>query len=276
MLLPFRFSKWKSLTKECCKAQNSRSSLTNSIHISNTKEDAMRPPEWCVETPPKNLVCSECGQGWNILGSRPDLDHVMSYETTQEIGLDRFVGKSIRTVLAGIFSCRIDGLYEMDPFWHITNELLIPEGKYSRRGKEDGICLDYLVQKGDVGVFKIVRFAHFACNRARLTTEGRNSFDAMFHKAGFSQKWFQAIPHGHFPAVTAMKCEPWYIAHTEVGPIRVGWQTRVLNINWDQITPKRDLEHLFTESVTKMPCEVHANDTAQGIQFLQRIREALV
>lgn len=232
-------------------------------------------PEWCVENPPKNLVCSECGQGWNVLGSGPDLDHVMSHETTREIGLDRFVGKSIRTVLTGSFNRRIDGLYGMDPFWHITNELLIPDGKYTRKGKEGGICLDYVVQKGDVGVFKIVRFAHFTCNRTRLTAEGRNSFDEMFHKAGFTQKWFQAIPHGHFPTVTAMKDWPWYIAHTEVGPIRVGWQARVLNINWEQITPKRDLEHLFTENVTKMPHEAHANDTAQGIEFLRRIREAL-
>ncbi len=226
---------------------------------------------WCVKIPTHPTRCSECSREWDRAS---DATGVMSYTEDKYINLAHFIGKTLHEVLL-YFASRSDGVYTLEPFWSIVNERLISEGKMFRR-KDSGIDEDYIVQEGDVASVRIHRYAHFDCNRVRLTAEGRESFAGLFQKAGFVRVFFESVNHGHFPVVTAMHTWPWYRAHTEVGIIRVGWQARILNINWKDATGD-DLEHLFRdETVTKGPHEVHANDETQGINFLRRVRQHLI
>lgn len=222
-----------------------------------------------IENPPRHILCSECGESLRDFGSidRDEWKMVMCYRDRlcKRIDLSRFAGLRLREI-EDIMNKRQDALYELDSECFIY----LPQqgGELVKKSRK------YVAKEGDVGLFLVYHFAHFVCNRTRLTQEGCSYYANIFREAGFEKFRFEPITHGHFPSITAIEHWPWYRVHTEVGTIRIGHQATITNINW--FDTGHCLPGLFeNERVTSGDYEVHPTGEKQTIEFLKRIRQEL-
>ncbi len=69
-------------------------------------------------------------------------------------------------------------------------------------------------------------------------------------------------------------CEhiPWFSVTTKIGPIKIGWRKRVLNIDWSDSTVATPAEILFPrEDVTKSGRSIHAWSYDKATEYLRTI-----
>jgi hypothetical protein len=61
---------------------------------------------------------------------------------------------------------------------------------------------------------------------------------------------------------------------TSYGTIKIGWRKHVINIDWREMDQARNIAKLFSkEDVTKGDTHIHADNIAQALDFLKRIRQ---
>lgn len=95
-----------------------------------------------------------------------------------------------------------------------------------------------------------------------------------------------AIPNGYCSRWCCSHL-PWYVVHTKVGPITIGWRKRVIEIDWEDCAAGRvgigvkgidvksiikDAATLFPdENVTKGPYMIHAYGADKAKEYVMKI-----
>lgn len=92
-----------------------------------------------------------------------------------------------------------------------------------------------------------------------------------FEKAGCGPIYVKEIPNEYWRTM----CEPWLLVTTKIGPIKIGWRKRVINICWEDSDLKTKAEELFPkEDVTKHDRLIHAWSYDKAVEYLRKIHEA--
>ena len=63
---------------------------------------------------------------------------------------------------------------------------------------------------------------------------------------------------------------PWWLLMTEIGPVRVGWRKRVLEIEWDACAVRGIVTD--DDGVSKAETYVHAWSLPKAVEYLQALR----
>lgn len=67
---------------------------------------------------------------------------------------------------------------------------------------------------------------------------------------------------------------PWWLIQTDIGPIRIGWRKRVIEIEWDACSfghlPVRGI--VTEDDVTKNESLVHAYSMVDAVKYLASLR----
>lgn len=92
---------------------------------------------------------------------------------------------------------------------------------------------------------------------------------ALFLLAGIRVDGYDELPNNYWPRVPAYlqarEASPWWLAHTELGTIKIGWRKRVISIEWD----RTEYRCIVTEDdVTKSEAMVHAYSYADAVKYL--------
>lgn len=229
------------------------------------------------DIPRADLLCAECGKLWTINNCH---DTVVTHKTT-DIPLTEFVGRQLWEVQR-TYTAHRNAVYRMQDNILIRNNRFIDLGikpgydtlKVNERGwvgKADGVTREYVIQPGDDGFFNVWHFCHRACNEKRLAGNMEQSFRDIFIRAQYEHIELEAIPNRY---CSCERCAPWYRVTTPQGVITIGWQKRVINIDWSETGA--DLLSLFAdEDVTKSAHCIHAWSTDKAVDYLSRIRRAL-
>jgi len=131
--------------------------------------------------PPSFVRCHECRKFWTI----GDCHDAVTIHREEILNLRAYVGRPLSRVKRD-FRYDNEGLYRMPDECLVRNDQWIQAGnKSGRRGKQDGIGEEYVIQKGDEGFFNVWRFYHAKCQRARLAREQEQRFRKIFEKAGY-------------------------------------------------------------------------------------------
>lgn len=65
---------------------------------------------------------------------------------------------------------------------------------------------------------------------------------------------------------------PWFMIWTKVGPIKIGWRSSVMHIEWTTISNRIKAEDLFPESTsTKYDYIIHAWSYQEAKQYIDKI-----
>ena len=91
--------------------------------------------------------------------------------------------------------------------------------------------------------------------RARLRKDSREQAEAIFKLAGFTWTHVWELANGYWPDAAEYDYtrRPWWLFATSIGPIRIGWRKRVLEIDW---------------KATGVECEVTQDDTTKGLTYV--------
>jgi hypothetical protein len=95
--------------------------------------------------------------------------------------------------------------------------------------------------------------------------------EALFRLAGFKVTRVWELVNGYWPSAPSYDSvrTPWWLLMTEIGPVRIGWRKRVIEIEWDA-TPVR--VEVTPDDVTKSETMVHAWSTAKAFEYLASLR----
>lgn len=96
---------------------------------------------------------------------------------------------------------------------------------------------------------------------------------ALFEMAGFEVKSLHELPNGYWPEsyVELRRDNPWWLAETEIGLVKIGWRKRVISIEWPN-TARRVI--VTDDDVTKHETLVHAYGYAKALEYLTALRRA--
>jgi hypothetical protein len=228
--------------------------------------------------PPAHMLCAECGQGWNIENA---YEAHCDFGDAELVDTAPFVGKTIADIREAMRD-QTDAYYFMTPDTMIQSDRLIDitpnqYGGVENRGgwmKSDKILDDYVIQEGDKAYFYAWRYKHRTCHALMLAREEQRYFREILAAAGLDKAVLVEIPNGYYSNSDG-PVRPWFLARMHFGNIKIGWRKRVISIDWSDT--KRELLHLFkSEDVTKEQHLIHAWSKAKAIEYLTKIREALI
>jgi len=140
-------------------------------------------------------------------------------------------------------------------------------------------------------------FQHVYCHKLSAEREVMQEFRGYLDKAGLERALLSAIPNEYWKEDTA---EPWCLARTPFGTLKIGWRKRVLNIDWSAVLNERlakidkldldtrydaraalhktiDANTLFpNEDVTRWETGIHAWGAEKAVEYLKVIREKVL
>jgi hypothetical protein len=97
---------------------------------------------------------------------------------------------------------------------------------------------------------------------------------AIFVLAEIPVKAFHQLANGYWPDSPEYddirRSNPWWLAVTEFGLIRIGWRKRVISIEWED-TPVRTI--VTKDEVSKDEQMVHAWSHAKAVEYLSQWRK---
>lgn len=100
---------------------------------------------------------------------------------------------------------------------------------------------------------------------------------ALFLLAGFDVTSLHQLPNGYWPDnehyTDIRRKNPWWLAITTLGPIKVGWRKHVINIEWRD-TPLRAKIH-EDANVTSEEWFCHAWSWVKALEYMTNLRAAL-
>ena len=96
---------------------------------------------------------------------------------------------------------------------------------------------------------------------------------AIFLLAGIHVNSADELPNEYWPRVEdylqIRADSPWWLAHTELGMVKIGWRKRVISIEWH----RTDYRFIVTEDqVTKDEQMVHAYSYADAVKYLTELK----
>ena len=118
------------------------------------------------------------------------------------------------------------------------------------------------------------RYEHKACYKLSSERKASAYYREILDAAGYVKWLTTPIPNEYWPEEA-----PWCLARGPKGSLKLGWRKRVLNIDWEGLNQneKLDAEKLFPdENVTKGGAYIHAWGKEKAVEYLQKLREALV
>jgi hypothetical protein len=116
------------------------------------------------------------------------------------------------------------------------------------------------------------RFYHRPCRVQELSVHQQAAFQEMFRAAGYGDVVMTTVANRYGSAIYR---GPWFEVEVPGGVILIGWRKRVMNIDWS--STGCDLADKFQDvKDTKDQYHVHAWTDEQAVDYLRRIREALV
>ena len=107
--------------------------------------------------------------------------------------------------------------------------------------------------------------------REEMRRKSREEAESIVSLAGFEIRHTWELANGYWPASPRYDDvrKPWWLFLTQVGPVRVGWRKRVLEIEWDAT----DLRGIVTDdNVTKGDTYVHAWSRSKAVEYLTKLR----
>ena len=246
--------------------------------------------------PFNGLKCAHCQKEWTI----EDCFDTVVRQSEEIISLDKFSGKTLAEVKA-IFRKRTDAVYQMDQDHLIRSDRFIDlspvyptptlywqksvvKNEKGWMGEKEGISDSYLVKGGDEGFFRVKTFYHSECNQTDLAIEKEKKFRELFEKAGFEVNYLDPIKNEHCQCEL---CAPWFLVDTQFGLFKIGWRTKVINIDWGgvfldiskedgTIILPSDIVSLFkSEEVTKTENYIHAWGYEKAEKYLKKIFDYL-
>lgn len=97
--------------------------------------------------------------------------------------------------------------------------------------------------------------------------------EAILGLFGERKIYTREIPNGYCNGPCCIHL-PWFLVTTSIGPIRIGWRKRVINIDWSETTQKKTADELFPdEDVTKDEHAIHAWGYDKAKEYLDKIHE---
>lgn len=97
--------------------------------------------------------------------------------------------------------------------------------------------------------------------------------EAILGLFGERKIFVKEVPNGYCRGAC---CEhlPWFLVTTNIGPVRIGWRKRVINIDWSETNQKKTADELFpNEDVTKYEHAIHAWGYDKAKEYLEKIHE---
>lgn len=96
---------------------------------------------------------------------------------------------------------------------------------------------------------------------------------AIFLLAGIRVDSLDELPNNYWPRVPEYQKlrdeNPWWLMHTELGMIVIGWRKRVISINWT----RTGIQTVVTgDDVTKDETSVHAWTYAKAVEYLTKLK----
>lgn len=102
---------------------------------------------------------------------------------------------------------------------------------------------------------------------------------SLFSLAGFQVLKMYQLANGYIPIERAserdfqyLQANPWWLAKTDFGLIRIGWRKRVISIDWSD-TPFRGV--ITEDDVTKDGEGVHAYSYVKALEYLTALNQSL-
>lgn len=250
--------------------------------------------------------CPVCGKGW-LLGNCHDVHMTTKRET---LPISKYAGMTLaqwkRRVLRhrarkqGVVSRIVyEGFLRNDKYIDLTID---PQYPYLKRnehgwvgGEKEKHKIDkntHIIELGDEVEINTWTYYHKACWKKHQGIEEEKYFTDVFKKAGFEDFLLLPIPNEYCQCES---CAPWYEVRFILpagwvglstrligGIIKIGWRKRVINID---VTNARGhgfawrspLALLFSDQdVTKGDTYIHAHGTEKCIEYLTKIRQAIV
>lgn len=109
--------------------------------------------------------------------------------------------------------------------------------------------------------------------RQSMRDESLKKVKALLDLAGFETRHVYELANGYWPDHPNYDDvrEPWWLAFTDVGPIRFGRRKRVLEIDW-ALCEFRGV--ITTDEVTKGNHYVHAWSMEKALEYMNALRKA--
>ena len=90
-------------------------------------------------------------------------------------------------------------------------------------------------------------------------------FEELFQKADIEVLNHYQIPNEYWPSMRLKAKSPWWLVHTNIGMIKIGWRKRVISIDWSD-TLLRCI--VTTDEVTRDLTMVHAWTKDKALEYL--------
>lgn len=237
--------------------------------------------------PPVGAECYVCGKSWNF----ENVYSVVTTDNFEHLPIGVFAGKKLSEVRELLIPRNFPELWYLSIQSNsIKNEKLVdltpnPQEKewnernpdnlrvMNRGGVQKGVCEDYIVQKGDVALFSVIRHYHKDCRQMEIDKETTLLFKRIFNKSGFKEVPMREVKNEYG---SHSYNGPWFMVELNscFPEIRIGWRKRVIEIVWEDWNV--DLSKLFEgEKVTILNHGVHAWGEEKAIEYLKRIKKYL-
>lgn len=239
------------------------------------------------EVPDSKVTCPICKKGWDIHSCH----NSVIIQKNEVFSLQDFVGKTLREVMS-FYTAKNDARYSMyheilirnDRFIDLSPKYPDPKDSYQKGvvknekgwvGSVEGVGDDYVIEVGDEGYFYVWKYYHSLCRRLYLVSMEETFFRDVFAKAGFMFSIMHHLPNGY---TNEKSSPPWFKVETEIGCITIGQRKRVISIEWGETfhSEKEILSMFQSENVTKSDTLIHAWGKEKAIEYLSKIREALI
>lgn len=91
-----------------------------------------------------------------------------------------------------------------------------------------------------------------------------------FSNAGVEYIHVKEVPNEYMKA----RREPWLVVTTKIGPVKIGWRKRVINIDWSATDVEASANDLFSqENTTKGNQFIHAWGGEAASEYIRKIHE---
>ena len=109
--------------------------------------------------------------------------------------------------------------------------------------------------------------------REAMRKQTHEEAEAIVKLAGFNvlAKW--ELANGYWPDSPDYDDvrRPWWLFLTEIGPVRLGWRKKVLELDWEKCAVRAVVT---ADNVTKSETYVHAWSTEKAVEYLKALRKA--
>jgi hypothetical protein len=243
--------------------------------------------------PKEDVFCTHCGDYWTVDNCE---DLVVSQKQETYDGAE-FAGKTLGE-LEDILSRKCDGTYLLCEH-PIRNDCFIdlsekypgatedwkkdhPVNQHGWMSLAELGGLSYKIQPSDTIAVNSWHQYHKKCYEEYLTDLEHKKFSEFFEKAGYGDITLVAVPNEY--CRNPHCCPPWFVADIPaMGKIKIGRRKRVYNIDFSSIRQNQgwfdelNIAKLFSEeNVTKDADLIHAWGDEKAVEYLGRVREAVL